>query len=370
MHIVMFVHSLRSCWGNSQAHFLRGVASELLARGHTVNVYEPRNGWSAKNLVDERGPAALLAYRATYPGLDSTLYQADELDLDRALDGADLVLVHGWTPPELVARIGQARRSNDFVLLFHDTHHRAVTEPNAMGALDLKHYDGVLAFGEVLRDLYVRRSWAQRAWTWHEAADTRVFRPQAPDRRDGELVWLGEWGDRERNAELDAYLFAPALEAKLTGTGYGARYPLEGRETVRAAGLRYGGWLANHQLPQVYARFKLTVHVPRRLYQALLPGIPTMRMFEAFACGIPLISAPWRDVENLFEPGVHYFSAQTTHEMANCMRVLVHDEDAARELAGNARKRILERHTCAHRVDALLDIAAGVKGREKVHRMD
>lgn len=83
-------------------------------------------------------------------------------------------------------------------------------------------------------------------------------------------------------------------------------------------------------------------------------------MFEALACGIPLIAAPWRDSEGLFEAGVHYLTAQTTGQMARQMRMLVNDRSAARELAESGRKRVLERHTCAHRVDELLEIASSL----------
>ena len=59
-------------------------------------------------------------------------------------------------------------------------------------------------------------------------------------------------------------------------------------------GARYRGWLANARAPDVFARHLATVHVPRRFYVERLPGIPTIRVFEALACGIPLVSAPWR----------------------------------------------------------------------------
>src|SRR5437870_3801939 len=61
-------------------------------------------------------------------------------------------------------------------LLFHDTHHRSVTRPEEIARFDLSAYDGVLAFGESLREGYVAGGWGRRAWTWHEAADTSTFR--------------------------------------------------------------------------------------------------------------------------------------------------------------------------------------------------
>ena len=51
MRVVLFCHSLASCWNHGNAHFLRGVARELLARGHEVRAFEPADGWSRANLV-------------------------------------------------------------------------------------------------------------------------------------------------------------------------------------------------------------------------------------------------------------------------------------------------------------------------------
>src|SRR5882672_3526048 len=111
MHVVMFYHSLVSDWNHGNAHFLRGVVSELLARGHRVSVYEPSDGWSLQHLLAEQGEPAIARFREAYPGLSSERYELMRLDLDRVLDAADLVLVHEWNAHELVRRIGQRRAS-------------------------------------------------------------------------------------------------------------------------------------------------------------------------------------------------------------------------------------------------------------------
>jgi len=98
------------------------------------------------------------------------------------------------------------------------------------------------------------------------------------------------------------------------------------------------------------------VHVPRRPYASALPGIPTIRVFEALACGIPLVSAPWDDAEHLFTPGEDFLFARTGAEMKAQLRAVLHDADLARSLATHGRETILARHTCAHRVDELLRI--------------
>ncbi len=355
MKIVLFVHSLLSDWNHGNAHFLRGVVSELLDRGHLVDVYEPRDGWSRRNLVQRQGPAALDDAVATFPHLRSTLYDSDDLDLDAVLDGADLVIAHEWNEPPLIARLGAHRRSGSYRLLFHDTHHRAVTQPEQMQQFDLTSYDGVLAFGNVIRDIYLDRAWTHRAWTWHEAADTRVFHPlEGEPQRD--LVWIGNWGDDERTAELDEFLLGPAKQLELSGTVHGVRYPPDALERISETKLEYGGWIANHRVPQEFARHRLTVHVPRRPYARRMTGVPTIRVFEALACGIPLICAPWDDSEGLFRPGTDYLVARDGRQMAQCMDDVVSDANLADSLRRSGLDTIRARHTCAHRVDELLTI--------------
>lgn len=358
MRVVLFCHSLVSDWNHGNAHFLRGVASELLARGHRVTVMEPRGAWSAASLEAEHGPEALRAYRRAYPALESTRY-GPELRLDTVLDGADLVLVHEWNDHDLVRRIGEHRAcTGGYRLLFHDTHHRSVTARGEMAAYDLRHFDGVLAFGRVIRDVYLEQGWAERAWVWHEAADVRVFRPLADAAREGDLVWIGNWGDDERTEELREFLIEPARDLGLRARIHGVRYPAHARETLRAAGIEYAGWLPNHEAPRTFARFGATVHVPRRPYVRALPGIPTIRVFEALACGIPLVSAPWDDAEGLFAPGRDFLVARDGAEMRAHLRDVLQEPSLAGALRASGLRAIRERHTCAHRVDALLAIAA------------
>ncbi len=366
MRVVIFCHSLLSDWNHGNAHFLRGVATELVARGHAVSAFEPAGAWSLAHLLAETGDDSLRRFHAAYPLLWSTRYDLARLDLDEALDGADLVLVHEWNEHELVRRVGEHRRDRGrYVLLFHDTHHRAVTDPGAMAAFDLDGYDGVLAFGEVIRELYVERGWARRAFTWHEAADDRVFRPHPEIERGGDLVWIGNWGDEERTAELHEFLLGPVRELRLRARVHGVRYPDDARRALADAGLEYLGWLPNFEVPLVFAAHRVTVHVPRGPYVEALPGIPTIRPFEAMACGIPLVCAPWRDAEGLFTAGEDYLVARDGAEMVGHLRALLGDPELAAALTARSRRTILARHTCRHRVDELLRIHGLVAGTER-----
>jgi spore maturation protein CgeB len=358
MRLAYFAHSLVSCWNHGNAHFLRGVLRELAARGHDVHAWEPADGWSRANLVADCGTAPLAAFSADFPELRVSVYGAD-LDLAAACDGADAVIVHEWTAPALIAAIGRLRaRGGRFTLLFHDTHHRGVSDPEALRALDLSGYDGVLAFGQSLADVYRREGWGNRVFVWHEAADTRLFRPPAQEGTREGLVWIGNWGDGERSAELREFLLEPARRVGLALDVWGVRYPPEALAALARHGVRYRGWLPNVRVPEIFARHLATVHVPRRYYARILPGIPTIRVFEALACGIPLVSAPWHDSEGLFTPGVDYLVAQDGTEMTRHLRALEHEPGLRLALAAQGLATIRARHTCAHRADELLGILA------------
>jgi spore maturation protein CgeB len=361
MQVVLFCHSLLSDWNHGKAHFLRGVVTELQARGHDVRVYEPADAWSARNLEADHGALPLQALKHAYPGLQVIRYDAACLDLDQALDGAELVLVHEWNETSLVAAIGEKRRRGRFTLLFHDTHHRSVSDPGAMSRYDLSAYDGVLAFGDAVRQVYVRAGWGRRAWTWHEAADVRVFRPRDRDRLDGDLVWVGNWGDEERTEELRTFLLEPVRRLGLRARVHGVRYPDAALASLREAGVDFGGWLANFEVPRTFARYRVTVHVPRRFYATVLPGVPTIRVFEALACGIPLVCSPWDDAEGLFRPGADFLVARDGEAMGRHLRAVLSDPELAAALARSGLERIHARHTCAHRVDELLAIHRGLQ---------
>jgi spore maturation protein CgeB len=305
---------------------------------------------------------------ALLPRIQLHRYEASP-DLDEVLDAADLVMVHEWNSPALIAALGRRRAGGaGFKLLFHDTHHRAVTAPDELAGIELDGYDGVLAFGEVLRELYVKRGWARRAFTWHEAADVEIYRPMPQVEKQRDLVWIGNWGDDERSGELTEFLIRPARQLNLSGRVYGVRYPSEALEAIQAAGLSYGGWLANHRAPMAFAQARTTVHVPRGPYARQLPGIPTIRIFEALACGIPLISAPWSDDEHLFPSGC-YLSVSSGDTMRSALAAVLNDAGLAAYLSRTGLRTVMNKHTCRHRVEELLSIVNDLDGARQASRI-
>ena len=356
MRFAYFTHSLTSCWNHGNAHFQRGVLRALIAAGHDAVAYEPRDSWSRSNLLGEHGPDACAGFAAAYPDLPVHIY-ADAHEAEAAMHGADVVIVHEWTDPAIVAALGRKRRaSGRATLLFHDTHHRAVSDPDAIRAFDLSGYDGVLAFGATLAEVYTRWGWGGRVFVWHEAADTTLFHPPAHEGSRAGAVWIGNWGDGERTAELGEFLLQPAARAGVKLDIYGVRYPPEALAMLAESGARYHGWVANVRAPGVFAHHAMTVHVPRRHYTTMLPGIPTIRVFEALACGIPLICAPWDDAEHLFRPGEDYLVARDGAEMQAHMATMASDRAQAAALAASGVARITAHHSCAIRARELLGI--------------
>jgi spore maturation protein CgeB len=359
MKCVLFYHAFTSCWNNGNAHFLRGIARELQKLGHEVVIYEPADGWSRLNAIRDGGSKVLCEVTRLFPQIDVRQYDP-ALDLDEALDCADLVLVHEWNPPELISEIGALRAQGaSFTLLFHDTHHRAVTAPDELERFDLDGFDGVLAFGNALRDIYLKLGWANRAFTWHEAADIALYHPLADAEPTDDLIWIGNWGDDERSLELREYLIEPAAALGLTGRIHGVRYPQPALEAIAAAGMNYDGWLPAHRVPAALARARVTMHVPRGPYARSLPGIPTIRMFEAMACGIPVVSAPWDDVEEIFAPGT-YMRVSGGEQMKVALNMLLRDRELAAAIANAGLDDVVRHHTCRHRAVELLQIADSI----------
>jgi spore maturation protein CgeB len=367
MRIAFFYHSIVSDWNNCNAHFLRGVVTELLSRGHEVRVFEPENGWSLHNLVQQHGTRPVDIFYKLFSGIRPFFYTSDFPELEEELEGFDAVIVHEWNETQLVQRLAALRKKKSFALLFHDTHHHLFSTPAKIKEFRLHDFDGVLAFGEVLRQYYLSHG-ITAAWTWHEAADTRIFYPRRPDRQRRDVIWIGNAGDGERNMEYQQFLLEPIRSLGLTATVYGVRYSSADLKAFSHASIQYGGWLANYQVPAAFAGHRLTLHIPRGPYTRVLRGIPTIRPFEALACGIPLICTPWDDTEQLFTAGKDFLVAATTRAMKRHIRDLLNDAFMAAALSAQGRRTILQRHTCAHRVDDLMQILSEMGAVPPVER--
>jgi|SRR5262245_35193297 len=361
LRLRIFAHSWISDWNHGNAHFLRGLAQELVQLGHEVRCYEASDSWSLTNLLQERGESREIVvnrFKQSFPALDVRFYTSDSTFpqfAEQELEDSDVVIIHEWNSPEIAQSILSLKSRFDFCALFHDTHHRAYTRPEEMLRFPLQEFDGVLAFGEAIRRIYAEVG-VHRTWTFHEAADTVHFRPLTR-RKEADIVWIGNWGDEERTRELEEFLLGPARrlpERKVVA--YGVRYPEDAKIRLEKANIEYRGYLSNLDAPEVYARGVLSLHIPRRFYTNGLSGIPTIRVFEALSCGSPLICSPWSDAEGLFRQGEDYVCAENPVEMESHIRYLLGDDLARRQISRNAIETIRSRHTCRHRALELVEI--------------
>ena len=254
MRVVFFSQRLDA------APFVRGVRSELRDRDCDVAMYD--------------GPP--------------------DTGLEPALDGADLVVVQDGIPSNLVDRLGTHRiRQGRYRLLFHDRH--------PAGTLGLAGFDGILAASDAIRESYVRAGWSRTAWTWHDAADTSVFRPLSRKNCAGDVVWIADWvgadwGKWDHTSRLFEFLLDPVKDLDLRLRMYGADFPKALQAVLRYREVECDGPLANERIPEIFAAFRATVQLSR------CPD-PALRVLEALACGIPLVSAPWDDPDHLFTAG-------------------------------------------------------------------
>jgi spore maturation protein CgeB len=360
LRISYFAHSVRSDWNNGNAHFLRGLLRALRCQGAEVTVYEPESAWSIENLRAEKdGARAIDSFVERFSDLNVQTYSADESkELWRErVRGSELVVLHEWNSSQLARILVELKDELGYKLLFHDTHHRASSSPESFAEFRLKDFDGVLAFGKALELVYRERFGIQNVWTFHEAADTTNFHPLPETEREPVVVWIGNWGDGERSREINDYLLTPArrLAPEFRTRIYGVRYPPEGIEALRGHGVEYAGYLPNLDAPRVYAGARLTVHIPRQQYSQVMTGIPTIRVFEALACGIPLVSAPWCDAEQLFRKA-DFAMAQSPTEMLEAMQQLLREPALAEEQAACGLETVLARHTCKNRAEQLTEI--------------
>ena len=253
MRIVLFCHSLASCWNHGNAHFLRGVARELLARGHEVRVFEPADGWSRRE--PDRRPGRGGARRLAPAPIPSCAVAATtgrcRISTPRWMAPTWCWCTNGtrpsWSPPSAAAR-AHGRR---FTLLFHDTHHRAVTAPEAIGGVDPRRLRRRAGF----RRLPARAVPGATAGPAASGPGTRpptrrVFRPLpgAAPRRDLSGSATGATASATRSCARSCSSPWQALGLRAHGPRRALSRATRWQE-LAAAGIGYRGWLPNHACP-------------------------------------------------------------------------------------------------------------------------
>ena len=348
MKIVYFTHSLRSCWNHGNAHFLRGVLSELAARGHDVVPCEPATNWSLDNLHQGCRRRRSGGFRTRISRLEAC-HLSDRRRRRKPTSMAPISssCTNGTS-------LHWSRRIGDCAATAHVSRCCSTTPITAPSATRRRSAPSIsTAMMACWRSASgCRMSIANGAGAGASSPGMKpptrnVFHPPVHETQRSGLVWIGNWGDGERSDELEQFLLRPAREARIPLDIHGVRYPANALAMLRAYGARYHGWLPNARTPQVFAQHLATVHVPRRFYRTHLPGIPTIRVFEALACGIPLVCAPWEDSEGLFTPGKDYLVAEDGAAMTRQLCVCAMTLTCATRLR-NMGSRPFARATPAH----------------------
>ena len=311
-----------------------------------------RRPGACENLLRDHGEAGLAAFAAAYPGAASR-HLRTSADRDGAAGGGRRPRHRARMErpgPRRRARRARGDRGARFTLLFHDTHHRAVSDPEAIRAFDLDGYDGVLAFGETLAAVY-RALGLGRPRLRLARGRRHAPVPSAAGGLRGAragLVWIGNWGDDERSAELETLPVPPRRRrSACRSTSTACAIPRRPCATLRAL---------RRALSRLAAERRRAgpVRAPprhRARAAALLRRAPARHPDDPGVRGAGLRHPPGLRAlgrrENLFAPGEDFLVAARRAEMERHLRALAADAGAAAQRSPPAGSRRSGRATPA-----------------------
>jgi spore maturation protein CgeB len=346
MKMVIFGLTVSSSWGNGHATLWRGLLRALVSRNWKVIFFERDTPYYSytRDLYEIEG-GALIFYR-DWP---SVIPRAI-----REVCDADVAIVTSYCP-DAVAASNLVASTPMALRVFYDLDAPITLEllgrgemPFYIGERRLADFDLVLSYtgGEALAGLR-DRLWARRAAPLYGSVDPRVHRP-APPREEfaGDLSYLGTYAP-DRQDGVHRFFIEPARRRSSARFVLGgAQYPAEFPWTENV-------FFVRHLPPEDHSSFfcssRLTLNVTRRA-MAEMGWCPSGRLFEAAACGAPLISDNWSGLEAFFEPQRELLLARTSDDVLAALDRS--PEDLAR-LAARARERVLGQHTSDRRAAEL-----------------
>jgi spore maturation protein CgeB len=350
MKLVVFGLTVTSSWGNGHATLWRGLIAALQRRGCRVVFFEQDTPYYARHRDLHRLPAGEVVL---YPNWDDIRGRAIQ-----EAASADVAIVTSYCPDGRAASALVQQHARFSV--FYDMDTPVTLARIAAGQLPaylpedgLGGFDLVLSYtgGRALVELEQRLR-ARRAAPLYGHVDPDLHRPVDPEPRFvADLSYLGTFA-HDRQAAVEALYTEPArlrpeLRFLLGGAGYGWDFPW--RDNI---------FQIEHVAPAEHAAFfsssRLTLNVTRG-DMAALGYCPSGRLFEAAACGAPVVSDAWEGLELFFEPGREILVAQET---ADVLEALDCDPADLAFIAAMARERVLDEHTCHHRAAELLELLA------------
>ncbi|HYD75019.1 CgeB family protein [Ramlibacter sp.] len=351
LSIVILGLSITSSWGNGHATTYRALVRELVAAGHEVLFLERDQPWYAGNRDLPQPPWGRTALYGSLAELHDRFAEA--------VRTADLVIVGSFVPQG--AQVGDwVQAEAGGVKAFYDIDTPVTLAKLGRGEHDylrpdqVAGYDLYLSFtGGPTLDRLEREFGSPRARVLYCSVDPQLYYPE-PQPAAWDLGYMGTYSD-DRQPGVDRLLLQPA---RAWGDGRfivaGPQYPAG---IVWPANVEYRPHLPPAEHRAFYNRQRFTLNITRAdMVQA--GWSPSVRLFEAAACGTPIVSDRWAGLETLFTPGREIVLADGPAEVLAVLRDLGEDERLA--MAERARRRILERHTAAHRARELVAHALDV----------
>ena len=342
MRLVFFGLSISSSWGNGHATCYRGLLKALYDRGHSAVFYERRTAWYDSNCDLPRAPYCDIRRYPSWPPPDAAgaVREADVVILG-SLAG-DGQAIAEWLP-------GRTRA----LLVYYDIDTPKTLTAFArdggaayLSARQLPRFDLVLSFagGPALDEL--RRWGARRPEAFYCAVDPALHRPAAPlSAYRGDLGFLGTL-DPDRQ-EAMAELFAAPARARPQRRFVFAG-PDGGATDWPPNVARFG-----HVNPGDHAAFYASCDWQLNLTREEMKRwgwSPSVRLFEAAACGAPLVSDRWEGIEDVLLPGSEVLLVDRCADVLNALDL---PPQTRRRQAGAAAARVLADHTYAHRAERL-----------------
>ena len=354
MKLVIFGLTVSSSWGNGHATLWRGLCASLARRGHKVVFFERDVPYYAdhRDLTELPGRGELVLY---------TDWSEVLATARRHLAEADVAMVTSYCP-DGVAATALVLESSARLHVFYDLDTPVTLarlesgQPvDYIGPRGLRDFDLVLSYtgGQALQGLKHRLG-ARAVAPLYGSVDPAVHKPVAAEESYRcNLGYLGTYA-ADREAPLRALFVEPArrLPARkfiLAGSMYDGSFPWQSNI-----------WFVRHLTPADHPAFycssQLTLNVTRRA-MADMGYCPSGRLFEATACGVPVLSDSWEGLEQFFEPGLEILLARDTED---ALAALDRSPEDLTRIARAARERTLVQHTAdirAMQLEAILDSA-------------
>lgn len=354
MKIVIFGLSVSSSWGNGHATLWRGLCRALVDLGHFPVFFERDVPYydAHRDLHELPGGELYL-----YPDWNSVLPRAQAEIAD-----ADVAIVTSYCPDGIDA-CEFTLSSSAAVRAFYDLDTPVTLDRLRSGQTveylppdGLRDFDIVLSYtgGAALTELQERLG-AQRVAPLYGSVDPSVHRPVDPlsgDRAD--LSYLGTFAE-DRQQGVNELFIEPARRLPgrrflLGGASYNASFPW-------TKNIYFRHHVAPAQHPAFYCSSDLTLNVTRRAMRDM-GYCPSGRLFEAAACGVPIISDQWEGLDQFFTPGSEILIAREAQDVVDALAM---PREQLQRIGAAARERALAEHSAERRAQELVNILDGAR---------